>query len=80
MTGADDDRTADDVAREVRTAYAGATWFELARATAEAHHAAERHVAREPGAGARRARYAALRAMLDEATENVSTHCLHARL
>jgi hypothetical protein len=80
MAGADDDARSDDVAREVRAAYAAATWFELARATSEAHHAVERQGARAPGADARRARYAALRAMLDEATENVSTHCLHARL
>ena len=31
-------------------------------------------------ADVRRARYAALRALLDEATENASTHSLHARL
>lgn len=80
MAGADDDLRVDEVTDEVRAAYAGATWFELARATSEAHQAAERHGAREPGADARRARYAALRALLDEATENVSTHCLHARL
>lgn len=80
MAGADDDLGVDDVTREVRAAYAGATWFELARATSEAHHAAEQHRVRGPEADVRRARYAALRALLDEATDNVSTHCLHVRL
>lgn len=80
MAPVDGQWLAERVAQEVRAAYAGATWFELARATSQAHHAVEHEGSRGPGADERLARYTALRRLLDEATADVSTHCLHARL
>lgn len=60
-----------DLARAVRAQYAEATWFELARATSDAHHrAAEAHRRRDAAvAAAEDERFRVLQELLGDATD-----------